>query len=96
MVISLLTFSLVRKFDQIIVPLVKKRNKKEHLVMSTLFDFFSNIKTIITLRFESSALDTLKQKVEAVFPVYYRYVRLTEWKRFSIDMMISLAIILVL
>lgn len=64
--------------------------------MSTLFDFFSNIKTIITLRFESSALDTLKQKVEAVFPVYYRYVRLTEWKRFSIDMMISLAIILVL
>ncbi len=94
--ISCCTFWIVWKYDQKIVPLIKQKNEKEHLVMSTLFDFFSNIKTIITLRFEASALVTVKETIEQVFPTYARYIRINEWKWFSVDMMISLAIMLVM
>ena len=90
------TFFVVWKFDKYIVPLIKARNKKEHVVMSTLFDFLSNIKTVITLRFESRALKTIRQKVHDVFPVFRKYSVINEWKWFSMDFLMALVISLIL
>jgi ABC-type bacteriocin/lantibiotic exporter with double-glycine peptidase domain len=93
---AVITFIVVRKFDQLIIPLIKAKNRKEHVVMSTLFDFLSNIKTVITLRFESRALTALRGKIADVFPVFRKYSILNEWKRFSMDMLMKLVITLVL
>jgi ABC-type bacteriocin/lantibiotic exporter with double-glycine peptidase domain len=93
---GVLTFFLITKFDTYIIPLIKIKNLKEHVVMSTLFDMLSNIKTIITLRFESRALATVRSKIQEVFPVYMRYNVLDEWKRFSMDILMAASITLIL
>ena len=95
-IFAITTFFVVWKFDQYIIPLIKARNKKEHVVMSTLFDFLSNIKTVITLRFESRALAAVRGKVHDVFPVFRRYSILNERKWFSMDMLMKIVIALVL
>lgn len=64
--------------------------------MSTLFDFLSNIKTVITLRFEHRALATLKQKVAAIYPVFRHYTVLNEWKWFSMDMLMSIVVCIII
>jgi len=89
-------FLIVWKFDQYIVPLIKKRNHKEHIVMSTLFDLLSNIKTIVTLRFEGRALQTVNDKIEDVFPVFKSYRILNERKWFSMDILMAIVTSLVL
>ncbi len=86
---SWVAFFVVVKFDKIIVPLIKERNKREHVVMSVLFDYLSNIKTVITLRFESQALQALKQKIDHVFPVFEKYSVMNEYKWFSMDMLMN-------
>lgn len=84
-----LSFFIVRKFDVYIVPLIKQKNTKEHEVMSTLFDFLSNIKTVVTLRFESQALKTVRKKIKSVFPVFEKYSIYNERKWFSMDMIMK-------
>lgn len=84
-VFSIITFVVVWKFDQYIIPLIKAKNRKEHVVMSTLFDFLSNIKTVITLRFETHAMITLRTKISHVFPVFKKYSIINERKWFSMD-----------
>lgn len=95
-ILSWINFLIVIRFDKKIVPLLRERNKKEHVVMSTFFDFLSNIKTVIALRFEWSALETLKKKISLVFPPYAKYIRLNERKRFSMDMMLSISFVVVI
>lgn len=90
------TLIVVYKFDQIIVPLIKEKNNKEHVVMSTLFDLLSNIKTIITLRCESKAREAIEHKVHDVFPVFKSYSLRNEWKWFTMDMMMQTVIMFVL
>ncbi len=89
-------FMIVYRFDLILVPLIKLENKKEHRVMSTLFDFLSNIKTLITLRFEGKAKEVLHEKIQNILPTYIKYSVLNEWKRFSMDMLVSLTIWIIL
>ncbi len=91
-----MTFVIIWKFDQYIVPLIKVKNRKEHVVMSTLFDLLSNIKTIITLRFESKALEAVRTKMQDVFPSYWKYTVINEWKRFSMDTLMARVIALIL
>lgn len=90
------TFYIVYKYDQIIVPLIKAKNDKEHIVMSTLFDLLSNIKTIITLRCEGKAREAIEHKVHDVYPVFKSYSVWNEWKWFTMDMMMQIVIMLVL
>ena len=61
--------------------------------MSTFFDFLSNIKTVITLRFENRALTTLREKIRDVFPVFLRFSIVNEWKRFTMEALLALAVV---
>lgn len=80
----------MHKFDNHLIGLITEKNTKEHDVMSALFDFISNIKTVITLRFENRALATIKTRINAIFPVFKTYSILNERKRFSMDMITTI------
>lgn len=92
-VVAMIVWIIIWKFDVYLIGLIKRRNKKEHLVMSTLFDFLSNIKTVITLRFENRALSTLREKVKDVFPVFLRFSVVNEWKWFTMEALLALAVV---
>ncbi len=89
-------FTIVLRFDSYLVPMIKQKNKKEHLVMSSLFDFLSNIKTLITLRFEWKAKEVLHTKIQAVLPIFLKYRTLNEWKWLSMDVLMAIVIALIL
>lgn len=89
-------FFIVRKFDKYLVPLIKIQNKKEHIVMSTLFDLLSNIKTVITLRFESRALIAVKDKIKGIFPFLWKYTVSNEWKRFIMDSLLAIITVVII
>lgn len=88
--------AVVQRFDMHLVPLIKSKNTKEHKVMSTLFDFISNIKTVITLRFEKSATRVLQKNIQEIIPPYMKFAKLNEWKWFSMDMSVSVVIAVIL
>ena len=64
---------------------MEQKNERDHDVSSTLFDFLSNIKTVITLRFLDRALITVKEKIALVYPPFYKNAVLNERKRFTGD-----------
>lgn len=85
--VMVLIFTLVYVFDTSIVKLIKQKNKKDHVVSSGLFDFLSNIKTVITLRFEERAHQSLDTKINNVRPITYKSITISEWKRFTTDIL---------
>lgn len=76
---------MVNRFDQTLNTYLNQKNEKEHDVMSNLFDFLSNIKTVITLRFQNRALQTVRKRIQEVYPVFRKFTILNEWKWFSMD-----------
>ena len=90
-----LTLWVVWRFDLVLIEMIKKKNKKEHVVMSTLFDLLSNIRTVITLRFEHRALAMVRKKIQDVRPIVKPYRKLSEWKRFSMEILMRSVMIFV-
>ncbi|USN55546.1 MAG: ABC transporter ATP-binding protein [Candidatus Peribacteria bacterium] len=90
--VGVVALLIVGRFDVYLIRLIKKKNRKEHLIMSTVFDFLSNIRTVITLRFESRALALIQKKIADVLPTYMRYVRMNELKRFTMDNLLALSV----
>jgi len=83
------TFVVVWKFDQTLIPLQKTQNTKRHKVASILFDYLSNIKTIITLRCESIVNTVLSDSIEQVRPAYNKYAVINERKWFIVSMILA-------
>lgn len=94
---GVICFYVIWKIDKrILIPLIEQKNKKEHRVMSTLFDFLSNIKTVITLRFEERALWSLRKKIQDVFPTFRKFTLWNEYKWFSMDMIMKIVVMTIL
>jgi len=93
--LSFVTIITVQKFDKKLIALITEKNTKEHEVMSGLFDFLGNIKTVITLRFEHRALTTIRQRIANIFPVFHRYSVINEWKWFTTDMLMSMSVLII-
>ena len=65
------------------------QNTKRHKVASILFDYLSNIKTIITLRCESIVKTVLSDSIEQVRPAYNKYTVINERKWFIVSMILA-------
>ena len=94
-IISTLTLWIVWRFDLVLIEMIKKMNKREHVVMSTLFDLLSNIKTVITLRFEHRALTAVREKIQHVWPITDSCRKINEWKWFSMHMMMTIVMVVI-
>lgn len=89
---SLIIFVLVWIFDTHIVRLIKEQNKKDHKISSTLFDYLSNIKTIITLRFVEKTRSALGIKIDASFIPFKKRIVINERKWFLVSMILAITI----
>jgi ABC-type multidrug transport system fused ATPase/permease subunit len=78
-----ITVIVVNRFDKKLNIFMQEKNDRDHDVSSTLFDFLSNIKTVITLRFLDRALQTVQEKIALVYPPFIKNAVLNERKRFT-------------
>ena len=88
--------AVIFKFDSHLAKTLDQINEKEHMVASTLFDYISNINTVITLRLEALAKKEIIRKLMQIFPLYQRNIKLNEIKWFSISMGLALMNFLIL
>jgi hypothetical protein len=64
----------VRWFDIKIVAWIKEENKKSHRVNSLLFDYLSNIRTLITLRFLKPTEVSLDHSIQDQKVPYMKHI----------------------
>lgn len=88
--LGMLIVFIISRFDKPFVKTLREVNEKEHEVTSNLFDTLSNIRTVITLRLESSMEKGLLRKVQLLFRPFKRNVVINEKKWFVADIMITL------
>lgn len=87
--VGLFTIFVISRFDKPFVKTLKKLNKREHEVNSTLFDTISNIRTVITLRLERSMENGLLGKLNQVYKPFRKNAVINEWKWFTAEMLIT-------
>ncbi|EKE27111.1 MAG: ABC transporter related protein, partial [uncultured bacterium (gcode 4)] len=86
---TIFVISIILYFDKKLIKLYDEVFKKEHKVASLLHDYISNIRTLITLHFESLAENELAKRIFDIFPIKKKRFIINEIKWFSISMFIT-------
>lgn len=81
--------STVLLFDCKLIPLYRKQNEIENHVSSVLFDYVSNITTILTLRLGELTRSHLFQRMLSIWPFFRKETVLNEVKWFSMGVILS-------
>jgi ATP-binding cassette subfamily B protein len=71
-----------------LIAIQKQQNIVSHKINALLFDYLSNIKTLITLRFQKRAQYELESVMSQLIPLEVSYARYNEWKRWLMDTII--------
>jgi len=79
---------LIRRFDKRLILLVRQENSADHFFASGLFDFISNINTLITLRLAPLTQHELSRRLMGVFVPLSQSIKLNETKWFCFMMMV--------
>ena len=83
-------------FDRKLIPLYNAENEVENHVGSVLFDYISNMTTILTLRLGDLTRSNLWQRMIAIWPFFHKEAVLNETKWFFMMMMLSIVQAIVL
>lgn len=89
LVLGVLTFWVILKFDKPYIASLRNVNEAEHEVSSNLTDSLSNIMTVITLRLEKRVHASLIEKLKAVLAPFKKIALVNEWKWFTAQMLIA-------
>jgi len=73
---------IIYKFDKLLVIKYEKIYLMQHKVSTLLYDYISNIKTLISLRFEKQSQEKLLNKIEEIGSDYLQNEKLSEKKAF--------------
>lgn len=91
--LSLLTcmigIAIVLIFDRKLIPLYREENEIDNHVGAVLFDYISNMTTILTLRLGELTRTNLFQRMLAVWPFYNKDIVINEVKWFSMGMVLT-------
>lgn len=85
---ALLIMTMIRGFDKKLVKLIRAENAADHYFASGLFDFISNINTLITLRLAPLTQHELSRRIMQIFVPLRESIRLNETKWFTFMMMV--------
>ena len=77
-------------FDKKLVPLYRSENNIENHVGSVLFDYVSNMTTILTLRLGKLTSHNLFERMMSVWPYFKKKTYLNEMKWFLMMILFSL------
>ena len=78
--LAIFTIWIISKFDKVIVPLFIAENETQHKFFSVIFDYVSNIRTILTLRLYKQTKEELNNKIEIAYPVLTNSIRINQYK----------------
>lgn len=88
--LGVLNIFIISKFDKAFIKSFNEVNETERRVSANLFDTLSNIRTVITLRLESSMEKGLLRKLKMVFFPFRKNAVINEWKWFVAEMMVTI------
>jgi len=91
-----LAITIIFKFDRALTKMLTKINKREHKVASVLFDYLSNISTIITLKLEKLARREYIKRIDKIYPTYKKNTVINEIKWFIVSLIMSASAFFVL
>ena len=91
--ITLFTFYVLIRFDRVLVPGYKIVNWGENKISSKIFDFVSNVTTVIILRIKSSVLGAIAAQIQEPLSQYRKNSVHNEWKWFSAAFIGRLAVV---
>jgi ABC-type multidrug transport system fused ATPase/permease subunit len=86
--ISGLIALLIRRFDKELVPLIEATNEREHHLNAALYDYISNIATVITLRLQKDTQGEIGHRIKAMRPSFWREVVVNEQKWGIVNMLL--------
>jgi len=94
-ILGALVLFLIVWFDKKIVLWIKEENVFSHKVGNLLFDYLSNIKTLITLRFIQVTQDNLAQSMDDMYLPFERHTTRNERKRFTTDSLLKISLLMI-
>lgn len=89
-VVGAVVIATIRIFDKKIISLQQKVNTLENHVASGLFDYVSNIATVITLRLEKLSKSEISRRIMKIMIPFKKNVFVNEYKWFSTGLMVRL------
>ncbi len=96
LVMMILTFSIILRFDKTLVKMLKELYRKENRISEKIFDIISNITTVIILRIERLVSKAILKRIMDPFKLYSRHAALDETKWFTVSFFSSIMMFLVL
>lgn len=88
--------AIILKFDKILVKLLTKINNYTHKFEALLFDYITNIKTVITLRIAPHAQTKINQKYQVIEKPLRKNIIINEVKWFSMNFCLNIVAALLL
>lgn len=88
--------AIIFRFDKYLVRNLEQVNLETHRFESTLFDYITNIGTIITLRIEKLTQSEVSKKFLKIFPPYRKNIVVNEVKWFIVSMGLSVTTFVIL
>src|SRR3990167_1987456 len=85
----MLSISIVLLYDRKLIPLYNQQNEIDNHVTAVLFDYISNMTTILTLRFGELTRSNLMQRMMSIWPFYRKDIVLNEVKWFFMGMALT-------
>lgn len=89
LVTCVLTVSSILLFDKKLIPLYQAENEIDNHVGANIFDYVSNMTTVLTLRLGELTRSNLYQRIMSVWPIYRREVVTNEVKWFTMGMILT-------
>ncbi len=89
--VSICVALVIRRFDKILVPLIERTNEGEHHLNATLFDYISNIITILTLRVQGNTCAGVDQRIQTIKPIFWEEFVINEWKWGVVNMVLVIS-----
>lgn len=84
-----LSIIIVILYDRKLIPLYDKQNEIDNHVGAVLFDYISNMTTILTLRFGELTRSNLMQRMLSILPFYRKDIVINEVKWFFMHMVLT-------
>lgn len=88
-----LSAAIIVYFDRRLARVYMEQNMIENRAAAALFDYLSNVVTVLTLRLEERLSLALREKLLAALPVFQRGSWLNEWKWCLTTILITLMIV---
>lgn len=90
LVVSIIAIGSILRFDKVLRRMYLKIFRRENFLTAGIYDFISNIITIITLRLKSRASKEIGRRLMLAFPIYRRALPIQETKWFLVSLYIAL------